>query len=76
MVTLVARTIPWDQENEDAESVGGHLKFDETKRRLLEKFASTWIAGMVRSDWSPKLGCRWLISDDVELDPSGMGDSI
>lgn len=46
MVTLVARTMPWDQENEVAESVGGHLKFDETKRGLLEKWASTWIAGI------------------------------
>jgi hypothetical protein len=49
-VTLVARIIPWGQENEVAESFGGHLKFDQTKRRLLEKWASTWIAGMVRSD--------------------------
>jgi hypothetical protein len=41
MVTLVARTIPWDQENEVADSVGGHLKFDETKQGFLEKWAPT-----------------------------------
>jgi hypothetical protein len=40
MVTLVARPMPWDPENEVAESVGGHLKFDETKRGLLEKWVS------------------------------------
>jgi hypothetical protein len=61
MVTLVARPIPWDPDNEVAESVGGHLKSDETKRGLLEKWVSRWTAGRVRSDWSPKLGCRWLI---------------
>jgi hypothetical protein len=76
MVTLVARPISWGQENEVADSVGGHLKFDETKRGLLEKWAPLLTFRRVRSDWSPKLGCRLMISDDVELDPSGMDDSM
>jgi hypothetical protein len=76
MITLVECPIPGWEENYVVESVGGHLMFNETKQALLKKWASTWAPLMEKSGWSPRVGTRLIVSEDVELDPSRMDDSL